>query len=60
MIVSFYESLVKEIATSAAVKRNVLVMEAIRDLAITNGIEEINIEYPKDVSKITALAARKH
>jgi hypothetical protein len=60
MIVSFYESLVKEIATSAAVKRNVLVMEAIRDLAITNGIEEINIEYPKDDSKITAFAARKH
>jgi hypothetical protein len=34
-------------------------MEALYDQGLENGVEEINIEYPKDMSQITAFSARE-
>jgi len=55
----FFQGLAKQIATSVNVRRNVLIMEALYEQGKQNGIEEINIEYPKDMSQITAFSARE-
>jgi hypothetical protein len=43
-IADYFQSLVKGVAFSANVKRNVLIMEALYNQGLENGIEEINIE----------------
>src|ERR671938_651170 len=48
-VADYFQGLVKQIAFSVAVKRNVLIMEALYKQGQLNGIEEINIEYPKDM-----------
>ena len=58
-VADYFQGLVKQIPFSVAIKRNVLIMEALVDQGRENGIEEMNLEFPKDMSQVTAFSARE-